>query len=94
MFWTLWDSYLIVANHAVRVGASILIELPRACSYWNDPRMIEFLTKHGFNYADIDGCMYGLAARHGLEAGHPINKPWRIACLNSSLGSFLDKMCT
>ncbi len=93
VFWTLWDYFHIVAKHAVRVGARILIELPRGCSYWHDPRMIEFLVKHGFNYADFDGCMYGLVARHGPEMGHPINKPWRIACLNSSLGSFLDRLC-
>ena len=70
-----------------------IVELPRGCSYWHDPRMCDFLGKQGFSYADFDGCMYGLVARHGPETGHPICKPWRIACLNSSLNTFLFKMC-
>ena len=93
VFWELWDSFLIVAKHAISVKARILIELPRGCSYWHDPRMCDFLGKQGFSYADFDGCMYGLVARHGPDTGHPICKPWRIACLNSSLNTFLFKMC-
>ena len=93
VFWGLWDSFLIVAKHAIRVGARILIELPRGCSYWRDARMTDFLDKHGFSYADFDGCMYGLVARHGPQEGHPINKPWRIACLNSTLNTVLSKLC-
>ncbi len=89
VFWTLWDSFLIVAKHAISVDARILIELPRGCTYWHDPRMSDFLGKHGFSYADFDGCMYGLVARHGPDKGRPICKPWMIACLDSFLFTFL-----
>ncbi len=51
------------------------------------------LVKHKFDFADFDGCMYGLVARHGPQVGHPINKPWRIACLNSSLKNSLNLLC-
>ena len=45
-----------------------------------------FLDRYGFRFADFDGCMYGLVATHGKDAGLPIKKPWRVAFVNSSLG--------
>ena len=47
----------------------------------------------GFIFADFDGCMYGLVATKGKEAGTPIQKPWRVAYINSSLCTRLNKKC-
>ena len=56
--------------------------------------MVKFLTAHGFVNADFDGCMYGLVASKGRDAGMPIQKPWRVACSpNSSLPSMLNRRC-
>ena len=56
--------------------------------------MSQFLTKHGFTFADFDGCMYGLVATKGRDEGMPIQKPWRVACSpNSCLPGMLDKRC-
>ena len=89
LVWKLWSSFVILANHAFKVGARILIELPRGCSYWDDPRMSKFLKQHKFGFADFDDCMYGFVAKYGLVAGHPMHKPWRFACWKSSLPSRL-----
>ena len=55
---------------------------------------MRFLAKHGFTNALFDGCMYGLTAEKGPNAGRPIRKPWRVACSpNSSLPKFLNRLC-
>ena len=41
----------------------------------------------------FDGCMYGLRATRGNNAGKPIKKPWRVAYVNSSIGAYLNKRC-
>jgi hypothetical protein len=90
----LWSSFVILAKHAFKVGARIIIELPRGCSYWDGPRMSNFLQQNGFEFADFNGCMYGLVAKHGPAAGHPMHKPWRFACWKSSLPSDLHVNCS
>eukprot|EP00969_Alexandrium_andersonii_P327788 14485766-Alexandrium_andersonii.AAC.1 len=47
----------------------------------------------GFVYADFDGCMYGLRPVDPKHSDKFIRKPWRIACLNSSLPKLLHRMC-
>ena len=90
----LWKAFEVVASHALSVGARVFIEWPRGCSYWKDSRVVKFLNKHGFVFADFDGCMYGLVAERGPNEGQLINKPWRVACSpNSSLPKFLNKKC-
>ena len=76
----------------------MFIEWPLGCRYWANTRVARFLNKYGFAFADFDGCMYGLVATRGKEAGTPINgtpvnKPWRVAYLNSSLGTRLNEKC-
>ena len=42
----------------------------------------------------FDGCMYGLVATKGRDAGIPIQKPWRVACSpNRCLPNLLNKRC-
>ena len=94
MFHKIWKSFVIVAEHALNVGARVFVEWPRGCSYWREPCVAEFLIKHGFKFADFDGCMYGLIAQGGRGDGMPIKKPWRVACSpNSSLPQYLYKKC-
>ena len=38
-------------------------------------------------------CMHGLIATKGREAGSPIDQLWRVAYLNSSLGTRLNQKC-
>ena len=71
----------------------MFVEWPWGCRYWANTRVVQFLKKYGFTFADCDGCMYGLIAAKSKEAGMPINKPWRAAYLNSSLGNRLNKKC-
>ena len=94
LFHNIWKSFLVVAEHALRVGARVFVEWPRGCSYWREPCVASFLVKHGFKFADFDGCMYDLRAVGGKGDGMPIKKPWRVACSpNSSLPSYLCKRC-
>ena len=92
-FRNLWGRVEEIANFAIPLGVAISIEWPRGCRYWNNPNVVHFIEKHGFKFADFDGCMYGLVASHGKDAGLPIKKPWRIAYVNSSLGEFLHLKC-
>jgi len=94
LFHRLWAAFEIVASHALSVGARVFIEWPRRCAYWRDKRVVAFLRKHGFTFADFDGCVYGLVAARGSDAGKPIQKPWRVACSPStSLPGLLNRRC-
>ena len=94
LFKRLWAAFEVVASHALSVGARVLVEWPRKCAYWKNDRVVKFLSKHGFVFTDFDGCMYGLVATRGRDAGVPIQKPWRIACSpNSCLPHLLNKRC-
>ena len=71
----------------------MFIEWPLGCRYWANTRVARFLNKYGFTFAVFDGCMYGLVATKGKEAGTPINKSWRVAYVSSSLGTRLKEKC-
>ena len=89
----LWKRFEAVAKVIIPLGVAMFIEWPRGCRYWANSRVSRFLKKNGFLFADFDGCMYGLVATKGKEAGMPIEKPWRVAYLNSSLGNRLNMKC-
>ena len=94
LFHRIWKAFEEVAEHALSKGAKVFIEWPRGCAYWREPCVVRFLAKHNFQFADFDGCMYGLKASGGRHDGMPINKPWRVACSpNSSLPKFLNLRC-
>ena len=93
LFHILWRRFEKIAKYAIEHGASVFVEWPRKCSYWHDDKVRKFLSKNKFEFGDFDGCMYGLVALSGKDSGMPINKPWRVACLNSSLNNVLNKKC-
>jgi hypothetical protein len=93
LFRRLWRSLEVVGEHAIAVGAQIHIEWPKHCAYWKVPKVEQFLTRHGFRFAEFDSCQYGLRAQHGPRAGLPIRKSWRIACINFCLPDVLNKKC-
>ena len=90
-FRKLWKRLEEIACLAIPHGVAIFIEWPRGCRYWTNSNVARFLEKYGFKFADFDGCMYGLVASHGKDAGLPIKKPWRVAYLSSSLGVFFNR---
>ena len=94
LFKRLWAAFEVVAEHALHVGARVFVEWPRRCAYWKNDRVAKFMAKHRFVNADFDGCMYGLTAASGSDAGMPIQKPWRVACSpGSSLPALLNRRC-
>ena len=68
--------------------------MPLSCSSGHVSVTIgKILGEMQFKITDFDGCMYGLVAKHKGNESLPIRKPWRIAYLNSSIASYLNKMC-
>eukprot|EP00969_Alexandrium_andersonii_P134180 5935137-Alexandrium_andersonii.AAC.1 len=70
-----------------------MLEWPRTCAYWREARITKLLPDMGFVFADFDGCMCGLRPVDPKHSDKLIRKPWRIACLNSSLPRFLNRTC-
>eukprot|EP00969_Alexandrium_andersonii_P294593 13020993-Alexandrium_andersonii.AAC.1 len=48
LHWRLWEGFEEVARHCKRVGATVMIERPRFCSYWSEPRISGFWNDLGF----------------------------------------------
>ena len=69
LFRELWNAFEVVAETAIARGASVWIEWPKKCFYWNTYRVRRFLQKHDFDDAYIDGCMHGLVAPSGPNTG-------------------------
>ena len=82
-----------MAKHCRKVGATVLLEWPRFCSYWQEARVSQFLKSMNFKYTDFDGCMHGLVSRRGGSEGLPVRKPWRIALINSIVNNHLNLLC-
>ena len=92
LHWTLWGSLEKVVKHCRVVGATVMLEWPRFCEDWQEKKVAEFLAAMKFKFTDFDGCMYGLVAKKKGDESLPIRKPWRLAYLNSSIASYLNKM--
>ncbi len=85
-------------RHAEKVKARVMIELPACCGYWRWLRVVKLLRHYGFMFANFDGCVYGLTTSAGgpTAAGgiaQPVKKPWRIACLRSTIPLVLTEKC-
>ena len=91
LHWRLWANFLIAVEHCAKVGAAVMWEWPRYCTYWDEIAVIDLINKYKFSFADFDGCMYGLRAR--FDESLPIRKPWRIAFINVNLRDYLNKIC-
>ena len=92
-FRRLWKRYEEVAKEVIPLGVAMFIEWPRGCRYWTNCHVKRFIKKFEYTFIDFDGCMYGLVATKGKDAGKLINKPWRVAYLNSNIGEILNKRC-
>ena len=92
-FRKLWNRLEDIACLAIPHGIAIFIEWPRGCKYWALSNVARFLAKYCFQFADFYGCMYGLVALHGKDAGLSSKEPWRVAYSSSSLRGFLSSKC-
>ena len=68
-FHRLWKIFEEIAKIVIPKGVAMFIEWPLGCRYWANTRVARFLNKYGFTFAYFDGCMYGLVATQGKEAG-------------------------
>ena len=68
-FHRLWKRFEEIAKIVIPKGVAMFIEWPRGCRHWANTCVARFLIKYGFPFADFDGCMYGLVATKGKEAG-------------------------
>ena len=93
LHWRLWANFEKVVKHCRTVGATVLREWPRFCDYWQEKRVAKFLETMNLKFTVFDGCMYGLFAKNKGKESLPIRKPWRIAYLNSSIASHLNRLC-
>ena len=75
------------------VGATIVIEWPRACRYWHCDKVQRALSRFQLELYDFDGCMYGIKSILPKSVGTPIRKPWRIATNNPDIGDAFSKKC-
>ena len=73
------------------LALQLSLEWPASCAYWAEPRVRDFLEELGFTFSRFDGCMYGLRARK--DPTKLIRKPWKLACLNTTLPGFLCRTC-
>ena len=68
---------------------ALLLELPRHCEYWSDPRVQQVLNDGKCEVHELDGCMYGLVGRNKK----PIKKPWKMLTWNLPVGNGLGRKC-
>ena len=92
MFWKLFDVFAHLMKTRELIKFQSLLELPRHCDYWKDPRMIKLLEVPDSFINDFDGCCYGLRE----QFSHPpryIKKPWRIVSWGVDFGDSLSRKC-
>ena len=92
MFWKLFDVFMHLMEIRKRIPFRSLLELPRHCDYWKDPRMVKLIEETENYINDFDGCCYGLRE----QFSHPpkyIKKPWRIVSWGVDFGESLSKRC-
>jgi len=93
LFTTMFRNALQVMAVAQAVGATIVIEWPRACRYWHHDRVKRAIQNFGLQIYDFDGCMYGIKSTLPLTKGTPIRKPWRIATNCPIIGAAFSIKC-
>ena len=78
-FRKLLRNFARLADINTSLGGEVAIEWPRSCAYWREKKVIELIRRLALEDVFVDGCAVGLVAKHGVNAGLPILKPWRIA---------------
>lgn len=89
----LWKSFVSVARQAIGRGATVVIEWPKACSYWRDSRVQQFVQKHSLTGAVVDGCRVELRSVRADVAGMLVRKQWRLMTSNPELTRRLELRC-
>ena len=92
MFWKLFTVFERLMEPRPRIQFRSLLELPRHCDYWKDPKMIRLIDKYEGKSNEFDGCCYGLRE----QFSHPpkyIKKPWGIISWGVDFDGMLSKKC-
>ena len=92
MFWKLFGVFARLMEIRKYRHFRSLMELPRHCDYWKDPRVTKLLEETEKIINDFDGCCYGLRE----QFSHPpeyIKQPWRIVSWGVDFGDSLSKRC-
>jgi hypothetical protein len=76
------------------LGGHLGLELPRHCAYWTESLLTAFIAEHGMYTCLFDGCMYGLTAKYGNDAGQPMLKAWRVVTTATTVRDTITKVCT
>ena len=74
-------------------GATVVMEWPKSCDYWRHKRVQAFLTKHGFQDAEVHGCAVGLRSIVKNTEGLLVKKRWRLSTNDEVLASRLSRAC-
>ena len=74
LFSKLWEKFEVVASKCLKLGGVVVIEWPRRCDYWKNPRVETFLKVHKLRLSDFDGCRYGIVSIKKDSEGTPIRK--------------------
>ena len=93
LFRALFHNVKIIAEYVRSHGGYIAIEWPKACAYWMEQDVVEFIHSQGLQSVYLDGCMFGLVSQHGSSAGQPIRKPWRVDTNSPVLCQHLARVC-
>ncbi len=93
LFGTMFKNALQVMAVAQSIGATIVIEWPRACRYWHLDKVERAIEKFDLQIYDFDGCMYGIKSILPKSQGTPIRKPWRIATNCPIIGAAFSTKC-
>ena len=92
MFWKLFAVFERLMEPRPRIQFRSLLELPRHCDYWKDPKMVKLIDKYEGKSNEFDGCCYGLRE----QFSHPpkyIKKPWRFISWGVDFNGLLSKKC-
>ena len=71
----------------------VVFEWPDGCSYWQDPRVVTFISSNKLTQTKLDGCSYGLVSKFGKDVGKPIKKTWRLAHNFPHIGQLMGRKC-
>ena len=93
LFRRLWNAFERVATIAMKRGATIVVEWPKSCQYWNDTQVKRFLHTRGFASAIVHGCVVGMTSVRSSMNGALVRKQWRLATNDPALASLLSKEC-
>ena len=75
LHWRVWVGFMTFAEHCKKVKAAAILEWPRNCEYWDEPVVAKCLNRLGFEFAEFDGCMYGLTTRFTGVVTLPVRHP-------------------